>query len=166
MNSTILNIILFVLACAIPFLFVAWRSRNQEKRKLEALANHPLIQGNPLSQYDIHHDFVIALAEEGNLVCFWKYKSGLDPQIVKLDAVLSCRVDRVGRSSVDGKFSSMEKIELRFETRSPSDSVVVFDLYNMERDSLSVSDELVIAEKWCSLVKQRLMSTRSRAKSA
>ena len=55
-----------------------------------------------------------------------------------------------------------EKVELRFTSKNRTNPEVVFELYNLEQDSLSMSGELQFAEKWQSIIGKKLLDKTSK----
>ncbi|MGE0587911.1 MAG: hypothetical protein AB7O48_05015 [Cyclobacteriaceae bacterium] len=165
MNPTIINIVLLLIICALPLGLIAWRRRRNDDLLFQSIQQHPLVSGT-ISEFDIHRNFFIGFSEEMNSILFKSQKDGSDLQVIDLDTVGSCKTNRFSRSSVDGKFSTMGKIELRFQLRQPGKAEAVFELYNVDRDSLSVTEELVIAERWSALVNAKLSNPGPRRHSA
>lgn len=165
MAPTVINIILLLVICALPFGLMAWRRKRNDSRLLQSIQQHPLVN-NTISDFDIHRNFFIGFSEEMNSIMFKPTKGGSDLQLIHLDTIEFCKSNRLNRSSVDGKFSTMGKIELRFQVRQPGKAEAVFELYNLDQGSLSVTDELMIAEKWSALINAKLSHPGPRRRSA
>ncbi len=165
MNPTIINIILLLIICALPLGLIAWRRRRGDNQVLQSIQHHPLVNGT-ISEFDIHQNFFIGYSDEMNAILFKSNRNGADLQLIHLDTIESCKSSRFNRSSVDGKSSTMGKIELRFQLKEPVKTEAVFELYNLEQDSLIISDELMIAEKWCAIISDKLSKPGPRRRSA
>lgn len=161
--QAILTSMLLIAACAIPFVIIKRRSRKAEKEFLQILFNHASTGSNEISQYEFTSRLAIGLAEATDFVFFLK-KTGGKEVITQVDLkrIETCYINKTMRNSIDGNYSSTDKIELRFAASDKITPEAVFEFYNIEHDSLSMNEELKLAEKWRSIVSNRLPFNRGK----
>lgn len=154
---TILTILVLIIACAIPFVLIKRKNKIARNKFLSILLDHASSGHNPISQYELLNHQAIGISETSNFLYFLKRQNNKDTiQHVDLAKVERCYVNKMSRNSIDGNYSALEKIELRFATSEKASPEVVFELYNLENDSLSMNGELQFAEKWHSIIDSRL----------
>ena len=159
----ILTSILLIAACVIPFVIIKRRSKKAEKEFLQILFDHASTGNNEISQYEFTSRLAIGFAEATNFVFFLKKRGGKEVMTqIDLKRIESCYINKTTRNSTDGNYSSTDKIELRFAASDKGNPEAVFEFYNIEHDSLSMSEELQLAEKWHSIVNNRLSGKKSK----
>jgi hypothetical protein len=143
--------------CALPFVIISARQKRSEKRFLKVLLDYAIQNQLSLSQHEIVGNQAIALSEAGNSILFLKRRNNNDQlQQIDLEQIDRCYVNKPSRGSIDGSYSLMERIELRFAFRDKNKQETVFELYNMEHDSMSMNGELLMAEKWNTIANARV----------
>lgn len=151
--TTILAIVALILVCVLPFVTMNIRHKKSEKQFLQVLLDYAAKNGITISQHDILGSQVIGLSERGDTILHLRRRNNKD-QILQVDfaQIDRCYINRPTRSSVDGNYSATDRIELRFTSRDKSKPDTVFELYNLEHDSMSMNGELQLAEKWQTIV--------------
>lgn len=157
----ILTIVLLIAVCILPFVIINIKRRKSEQQFLQVLLNHASQSNNTISQYDLSNQQVIGLADITNTLFFLKRRNNQDViKQVQLAQVERCYINKKSRSSIDGNYSATERLELRFARADKNSPEEVFELYNLEHDSLSMTGQLELAEKWHSIVSSRLPSKK------
>lgn len=155
--TTILAIVALVLVCVLPFVIMNLKHKKFEKKFLHVLLDHASKSGITISRYDILSNQIIGISEAGDAVLHLRRRNDKD-QILQVDLtqIDRCYVNKPTRSSVDGNYSATDRIELRFTSRDKSKPETVFELYNLEHDSMSMNGELQLSEKWQTIVNDGL----------
>lgn len=161
--TTILTIVALILVCVLPFVIMNIRNKKSEKKFLQVLLDHASKNGITISQHDILGNQAISLSERDDVVLYLKRRNNND-QILQVDLaqIDRCYINKPTRSSVDGNYSTTDRIELRFMSRDKGKPETVFELYNLEYDSLSMNGELQLADKWQAIINDGLKK-RSKA---
>ena len=163
MSLTILTILLLIIVCVLPFVIIKRRDKRAEKKIRQILLDHASNSNHSISQHELLNQKVIGIADATNRVFFLKHFSNKDViHEVDLTKVERCYINQSTRNSIDGNYSSTEKVELRFTSKNRTNPEVVFELYNLEQDSLSMSGELQFAEKWQSIIGKKLLDKTSK----
>jgi hypothetical protein len=161
--TTILTILLLIIACVLPFVIIKRRDKRAEKKIRQILLDHASNSNHSISQHELLNQKVIGIADATNRCFFLKRFSTKDViHEVDLNTVERCYINKTTRNSIDGNYSATERIELRFASQSKTNPEVVFELYNLEQDSLSMSGELQLAEKWKSIIDKKLLDKKSK----
>ena len=153
----ILTILLLIAACILPFIIINMRRKKSEQKFLQVLLSHASESNNTISQYDLSNQQAIGIADISNTLFFLKRRNNHDViKQIELAQIERCYINKTSRSSIDGNYSATERLELRFTRADKNSSEEVFELYNLEHDSLSMAGQLELAEKWHSIVSSRL----------
>jgi hypothetical protein len=156
LNVAIGGIVL--VCCLLPFVLTD-RKRNANKRKMIQALNHLALQNNAIiTQSDYAGKFVIGLDEHTNNVFFLKVNpNGNVVQSVDLADVKTCRVNTISRTVKENKSTQRitEKLELVFIPIQPDGKTCQMEIYN-EEESLQLTGELQLVEKWAKLVNDKL----------
>jgi hypothetical protein len=160
--STILFLVILGIAVTVPFILMKRNNMKATAALLKQVSDYASQINAELTEYQVLNGQVIALSAASKSIIFFKQCKGKAiASHVYLHEVERCYVDRPSRSSVDGRFSSIAKIALRFvfADRRPE---VAFELYDIEVDGLSIDGELQMAEKWREIVNAQLLVMRVR----
>jgi hypothetical protein len=159
---TILAILPLIIICTIPFVIINIRNKKAERKFLQILIDFASENSISISQYDVLGNQIIGLSEKTNSIFFLKRRNNKD-QILQVDLaqIERCYVNKPTRSGVDGNYSVTDRTELRFAFRDKNKPETVFELYNLEYDSMSMSGELQLAEKWHSIANGRIKKRES-----
>jgi len=159
----ILTILLLIAACILPFIIINMRRKKSEQKFLQVLLSHASESNNTISQYDLSNQQAIGIADISNTLFFLKRRNNHDViKQIELAQIERCYINKTSRSSIDGNYSATERLELRFTRADKNSSEEVFELYNLEHDSLSMAGQLELAEKWHSIVSSRLPSKKGK----
>ncbi len=156
MSATALVAILSLfLACVFPLVIIKRNNKRAEKRYRQSLDQIAEKHNGKIADYDVLKNLVIGFSEVTNTVFFLKKLNELDMSAhANVSEVIRCDLNKVSRDSVNGNYSSIEKVELHFSYKNKPDTV--FEFYNLEHDSMSLTGELQLAQKWCKLIKSKM----------
>lgn len=162
---SLLSISIMVGICIVPMVWIM--IINKRTKKSEAAFHQHLVDyasqyTSALSLHDtIYNNLTIGLSETNHHIFFLKRKKDENHLMhVNLNEIDRCQVDKTTRSSIDGNYSSTDKVALVFIPRDKSKMPVTFEFYNLEYDSLTMNGEMQLASKWHTLVSNRLMELR------
>ena len=151
-SGTLIVAAVFIAICIVPFLLTG-RKYKKHKRELIKALNQLAVQSNcTITIQDTKGNFGIAMDENSGRVFFARYTGeNLVARDVDLAGYIRCKMNIAVRIA-DGGEKVTERIELVLSSVQLSTPQVVFDLYNVEHDSLTLSGELQVAEKWERLI--------------
>lgn len=143
--------ILFLLAFTLPFFFLN-RSQKSNHKVLaqvfsQAAAKHGLNIPSPEFWGRV---YAIGLDETANKLLYLKHKEGSEQEaLIDLAEVEKCKVENHSRTVKNHNVSTKmtDRMELVFSFKEGHKHNKALEFYHME-ESLTVADELQIAEKW------------------
>jgi hypothetical protein len=157
--GTIIITIVFIAIVTVPFILTGYSKKRKKKNLFRRLTEMAENDDCTITQHEFCADFVIGLDGMANRLFFYKKVETLEiAKSLHLREFKSCKVFNSNRTVVNKneKYYVVDKLELIFypaEKRAPEISI---ELYNDEYDSLTLSGELQLAEKWEKLLNERL----------
>lgn len=160
-KGTIITAVFFLLLFSIPFILLYISRRKREKQNLQLLSLEAGKNNLRVSTFNTWGNTSIAMDEVANVVFFTKKTSdGKTAQQVALAETEKCRIANIKRTSYDGSehYSITERLDLVFEGRDKNQAETAFPFYDMQYDGGMLTGELQQAEKWCSIINDKIAS--------
>jgi hypothetical protein len=160
-TGTIVTAIFFLLIFSMPFILLYISRRKREKQNLLLLSREAGKNNLRVSTFNTWGNTSIAMDEAANVVFFTKKTiDGKTAQQVALAETEKCRITNIKRTSYDGNehYSITERLDLVFEGRDKNQAETVFPFYDMQYDGGMLTGELQQAEKWCSIINDKIAS--------
>lgn len=158
-TGTILTAIFFLLLCSVPFILLNISTKKREKQNLLLLNRQAGKNNLTVSKFNTWGTTSIGMDETANVVFFSKKTAdGETTAQVTLAEAEKCRVVNIKRtqSNEDGNYTLTEKLELVFELIDKRNGETTFPFFNMAYDGAMLTGELQQAEKWCSLINEKI----------
>lgn len=161
MNLGIIIITLVFLAIVtVPFVLTGYSKKRKNKLLFNKLAEIAKNENCTVSQHEFCSNFVIGLDEMANCLFFCKKVENLEiVKSVNLKNYKSCKVFNSNRTISDKSKKEnlyvIDKLELIFYPLKNETSEISLEIYNDEYDSLVLTGELQLAEKWEKLLNER-----------
>lgn len=156
LTASIITLV-FIAACVLLVVVLRLRSKAAQKKFVQVLFDHASASNSEISEYDITSKLAIGISNATNSIFFLKRRNEQDVIAqVDLDRTERCYVNQATRTSKDRNYFSTERVELRFTPSEKNAPETVFELYNLDHDSMSMNGELQLAEKWRSIVNGKL----------
>ncbi|MFN8348746.1 MAG: hypothetical protein U0X91_27345 [Spirosomataceae bacterium] len=154
LGATVVGIAIIVLCC-IPFILISRNSRRRKQALLQGLNDFAKKNNGQISRSDIWNKSAIGIDDTSHRIFFTKEtKEGEVRQMIPLAEVQKCRVATSGRitgqTAVNHKV--IEKLELVFTHSERKTTETVLEFYSIDSDSLTLTGELQLAEKWCKMI--------------
>ena len=163
-GTSIIGIIL-ILTCIIPFVIMNINSRKREKKLLHELFTFAERNNCKISQHELWNNSLIGIDETANVIFFTKkLKDNEISQQINLTEIQKCRVVNSSRTvnNKDGNFKVVDKLELAFTFHDKNKVEIIIAFYNADYDSLTLSGELLLAEKWCKIINDKISASRQK----
>jgi len=160
-KGTILTAIFFLLLFSIPFILLYISRRKREKQNLLLLTREAAKKNLKVSTFNTWGNTSIGMDETANVVFFAKRTAdGETGHQVALSEIEKCRVANIQRtlSNGDGNYSLSEKLDLVFEPADKKKTETAFTFFNVDHDGAMLTGELQQAEKWCSIINDKIAS--------
>lgn len=149
---------LFILICLIVFVRLSISNRKKEQRLITQLKQLASEANTSIGQYDCWD--VLAIGMDTTASRIWMVKNTTDLPVicqVNLAEVLRCdiiKANRIVENPAD-EYREIGRIELAFVLKDKSKPMIKMEFYNFETGGSSLSGELQLAEKWCSIVNKK-----------
>jgi len=158
LGTTITGIVI-ILICIIPFALMSINSRKKEKKLLQGLTEIAERNNCKISRYELWNSSTIGI-DDTSLIIFYTRKSKdiETSQQINLVEIQKCRLVNLSRtvSNKDGNFKVIDKLELAFSFQDKNRNELILEFYNADYDSLTLTGELQLAEKWCKIFNDKI----------
>ena len=161
--GTIIITLIVIIACVIPFVLISGSIRKKNQAVLQKLVALAKNQQTGIGQFDVWFNTAIGSDNSLDYLFFIKKTGGLDlDQTVKLSEIKDCKVVDTSRSikSKDGDIKVTDKLELVLSFKTPQKDDLVLVFYDGNTDSLTMTGELQIINKWNNLVVGKLKENK------
>jgi len=151
-----------IAACVLPFVIMGRNKMRREKKMLQSLSDLAKSQNCTISSYEFCGDFVIGIDEDKKVSFFYKNAKGKETlDFVNLSDIHTCKSNKVAKTTKDsnGNTDVHDVVELCFVSNNKANQDHRFILFN-EEDSIRLSGELQVADKWSALINNRLKAVK------
>jgi hypothetical protein len=151
---------IIILICLIPILYVRIKAKRQYDLRFQILNKLAEQDGSTIGQFDQWKNTAIGLSQEGRIVYALRVINGNTQNWrIHLDDMRKCRLLLENRTVEDNGTTHRitEKIALVFTNHDAQQLEQEITFYNFQQDSLTLANQLTLAEKWCALA-QRLLA--------
>ncbi len=149
-KGILLVTIIFLAIIILPFVFVGLSKKKKRGRFLSKITNQAELKGCVITRHEISNNFIIGIDDAKG--CLFFYKKETDNEILKdidLREFMSCKLLNVTRTAGDKQSQELvHKLELSFYPLKNDKPVETIEFYNDENDSLTLSGELQVIERW------------------
>ena len=150
-GTTIMGIII-ALICAIPIILSILKSRKKKKKKLEVLQSIEHENSCRVTQYDLFSNSLIGIDTSALLLILIKWEDNKPIiQKVNLKEIKSCLINNLSKPN-----QPLENIDLILKYHDYNIKDTVLEFFSLKHDGLISSKEIKLAEKWCSIVNNRI----------
>jgi hypothetical protein len=151
--------IIIIAICIVPFIIMARNNKKKEQQILQALSDLAGKYKYTISQYDLWNHAAIGTDEGMNMIFFTKKNKIMESiQQVVLEDVQRCRIINSSRSvgNKGGHSNVIDKLDLAFTYQDRTKAETIFNIFDVDGDSLTVTKELYMAEKWNRLINEKI----------
>lgn len=165
-SNMILTWSITILAIIFLILFIQKRNKKRGKEILSVLQSFAKDNNGEISSYDRWDKTLIGIDNsEINKLFFIRTISDKEfREVINLSEVKKCRLiktERIVRYNKEN-VSVIDKIELIFSFVSTHKPDIALEFYNNEYDSLTLSGQLQLAQKWSGIVEAILNTVKNR----
>jgi hypothetical protein len=160
--GTTITILVVILICIIPFAVMSFNNSKRKKRLLQSLNKLAAQHNSKINEHDFWSNSIIGLSDNGNYVfAIRNIKGNMVTYNANLLEMQKCRVLNSSRTVKNNgsDFVITDKLALAFSNRSKDKADIVLDFYNTDYDSLTLTEELQLTEKWCKILNNKIASS-------
>ncbi len=153
LGTLIIGVILGTV-CVLPFFIIGIMRKRGEKKQLSRLLAFAKTINKSITRYDLWTNSAIGIDDTENELMVVRLVNGEEAKHhIALRNFQSCRVETISREVAnDGKkYKVVDAIRLILIAKAKSKNSIALEMYNAEYDSLTLSNELQLAEKWCDI---------------
>ncbi len=150
-KGILLVTIIFLAIIILPFVFIGLSKKKKRNRFLNKITNLADLRGCTITRHEISNNFIIGIDDSAG--CLFFYKKEPDKEILRdfnLKEFKTCKLLNVSRTVNDkqNQLQLVQKLELCFYPIEEDQPEEVIEFYNDEYDSLTLSGELQMIERW------------------
>lgn len=164
LGATIVGIVI-VGVCIIPFVLINRNSRKKKERLLTGLFGYAEKNNDKISRFDVWSNSTIGIDDTSRRIFFTgKVNETEIFQLIPLDEIQKCRLINSSRTvnHKDGNYKVIDKLELAFTYWEKGKPETVLEFYNRETDSLTLTGELQLTEKWNAIANESISAMLQR----
>jgi len=157
--GTIIITLVFIAIVTVPFILTGYSKKRKKKNLFSRLTEMAKTEDCTITEFEFCSDFVIGLDEMANHLFFYKKAENREiAKSINLREYKSCKVFNANRSVGDKKekLYVVDKLELSFYPVDKGKPEISIEFYNDEYDSLTLTGELQLIEKWEKLLNERM----------
>lgn len=153
-GTTIIGVVI-ILLCILPFVIKAINSKRKEQQLLNNLFSIAKEKNCAITEHSVWNNSAIGIDNTNKALFFINTKNNYNKHIL-LQEASKCRVVNTNRIVGTGSNSSkvIDKLELMITLKNKSE--VVIEFYNTEHDSLSLTSEIQLMEKWNAIINKNI----------
>lgn len=158
LGTTIIGIV-FILICIIPFALMSIRSKKKKKKLLQGLFEIAEKNNCKISRYELWNNSTIGIDDTALMIFYTRKSKDIETsKQINLVEIQKCRVVNSSGTlgNKDGNLMVADKLELAFSFQDKSKNEVVLEFYNVNYDSLTLTGELQLIEKWCKIFNDKI----------
>ncbi len=150
-KGIVLVTIIFLAVIILPFLIVGYSKKKKKNRFINIIRAMAEKSGCTITRHEISNNFIIGMDDSSG--CLFFYKKETDREIsreINLKNFKSCKLANISRTVEDNKnnYHMAHKLELCFYPVEANQPDEIIEFYNDEYDSLTLTGELQVIEKW------------------
>lgn len=149
--GTAIVAIIIILICIAPFIYINSKNRKREKLLLQSITDAAGHHESKITRYDLWGNSVIGIDEKNFSVYYKRVKEEQEQmEHIQLSQIQKSCVTSTSRvvTEKDGSYKIPEKLDLTLTYHDRSRGELSLEFYNANHDSLILSGELQLVEKW------------------
>jgi hypothetical protein len=155
----IIMIGMIVFIFVVPGVWIYIRNLINEKQFRNKLFSLAAKSSCEISEFDFWKSSAIGIDKNKHRIFYLReIKSEELKREIDLSEIQKCRVLNASRSmhSKQGNYVSIDKLELILTNRDKEKPEIGLEFYNITNDSLAISGEVQLVEKWSGIVEKEL----------
>jgi hypothetical protein len=153
-TTTILLTLIVLTLCALPIV-IAKRSKAKKENELKETISKLAGNSNTrIDQFDRWNNKAVAIDNLTNRL-FFISGNGNAHRLIDLSAIQQASVIKTHYNG-GGESSGIKKVELYLVPKEKGKPNIELEFYDSDHDSLTIRDELQLAEKWSTIVESAI----------
>ena len=148
-------------AIVAPMIYFPLLKKAKEKKLLDTLQAFAQEHGGKISEHDFWKSTSIGIDKDRHLLFFLRKKEDREQKLaIDLSGVKHCKIVNTnkGVNTSYGNERVVEKLELSLAHNEPGKADTILEFYNVDHDSLTLTWELQLIEKWLKIINTNLVA--------
>jgi hypothetical protein len=155
--ATILIGVMVLLICVVPFIIMRKNKKKKAIESKEVISQLAAKSNSNVDEYDRWNKTIIGIDHLNRKLFFIrKIKDKEIQHEIDLSGVQMARVINSHRGAIDGNYIVIQKLQLGLISKDKDKPETLLEFYNADYDSLTIMEELQLAEKWAKIVKSNI----------
>jgi hypothetical protein len=157
-SGTVIIALIIILVGALPFVLVSLSDKRKKKDLQKALLQKAKDKNCSITEFDLWNKSAIGIDNAANHIFYLNKENGNDIFVnIELAEVQKCSISDRSRPLHDTVNNlTIEKLELSFIPSKRDKAISVLEFYNKDYNNLHISEELILAKKWCDRINDRI----------
>jgi hypothetical protein len=158
-SGMVILIAMIVLIFVVPSIWMYVRNLKNERQFKNKLFNLAANSSCSISEFDFWKNSAIGIdINRHKLFYVREVKEAELKKEIDLSEIQKCRILNASRSLnvKNGNYTAIDRLELVFSNRDKTKPEIGLEFYNTVHDSLAISGEVQLVEKWSGIVEKEL----------
>jgi hypothetical protein len=150
-TTTILLTVAIILLCALP-IAVAVRNKSKKEKQFKEKISKIAGDGATLEKFDRWGNKAVAIDNLNHKLYF--FSDGIDQEhkVIELSDIRQVSLIKTHHNGGSQGSGVIKQVDLYLLPKDKAKPNIELEFYNSERDSLTIRDELQLAEKWSAIL--------------
>jgi hypothetical protein len=161
-TTTILITVVVLILCALPIVLMQRNKTKKENAFKEKMVNLGGNGNTKIHQLDRWNNKGIGIDNDNHKLFFLFSKQDTDVQkVINLSEIRQCSLVKSHHTGNNESSTGIKKLELHLLSKEKSKPNVVLEFYDADHDSLTIREELQLAEKWSSIIESGISKMKA-----
>ena len=160
-TTTILLAVFVLILCALPIVLMQRNRTKKEKAFKETILSLAGDEKTNLDVFDRWNNSCIAIDRLNRRLFFiTKNQSTGVQKVIDLSEIQRSSLIKSHHDTRNGNSTAIKKVELHLVPKGKGRPNIQLDFYDSDHDSLTIREELHLAEKWSNIVESTISKTK------
>ncbi len=154
-TGTAVVAIIIILVGILPFILINRKRKKTDRRLLEILSESAKKKQCEITKHEIFNNSAIGIDENANILFYTKQSpEEIVEHHIDLTGIKNCSTVKTNKmiTDKDETYKALDKVALRFTSTDNSKPDTIIEFYNASVDGMTLSNEVIIAERWAKLL--------------
>jgi len=151
---TILLTVTVLILCAVPII-IAQRNKAKKEKEIKETFSKLAGDNSSIDKFDRWNKKTLAINNHNNKLFFISEKDQGAPNVIDLSAMQQASLIKSHRNE-GSENSAIKKVELYLVPKEKGQPNIELEFYDADHDSLTIRDELQLAEKWSAILQSAI----------
>lgn len=160
-TGTAIVALIIILIGIFPFVLINRKRKGAEKKLLKKFTELAQQHNCRISQYQLFSNAILGMDENTGMVFFLKNNNDkFTKQQINLADIEKCRIEIAVVSGNGEDTAAFDKVDLLFTYRDKKMPDSRIGVYNGATDGVSLSDEIMLTEKWATKLSAKIKTKK------